>query len=90
MQLVHAFRRGDVPAISRLLYNGLTAAALALEPGLARLAELLERASGTRAVMSGSGSSFFCLCRTAREARRGAAYMKSMGFASSLATASYG
>jgi 4-diphosphocytidyl-2-C-methyl-D-erythritol kinase len=89
-QVLRAFGRGDVPTLGRLLYNGLTGAAHSLAPGLARLARSLAEVGGGSAVMSGSGSSYFCLCRTAREARRGAAYMKSLGYESAFATASYG
>jgi 4-diphosphocytidyl-2-C-methyl-D-erythritol kinase len=89
-RLVRAFERGDVPTISRLLYNGLTDAALSLAPSLGQLAALLARFCGGSAIMSGSGSSFFCLCRTARQARRGAAFMKSLGYESAFAIASYG
>lgn len=89
-QLVRAFRRGDVGTMGRLLCNGLARAALSLEPGLARLSDVLVRLSGGKAAMTGSGSSFFCLCRTEREARRGAARLRSLRFASAIATASYG
>jgi len=89
-QLVHAFRDGDVGRLSRLLCNGLARAALSIEPSLARLRDLLARLGAGTAMMTGSGSSFYCLCRTAREARRGAACLRSLGYPSAIATTTYG
>jgi 4-diphosphocytidyl-2-C-methyl-D-erythritol kinase len=89
-RLVGAFRRGDVGTLRRLLTNGLERAALALRPSLVRVKELMGRVSNAGAVMTGSGSSFFCLCRTAREARCGAAYLRSLGLSSAISIASCG
>jgi 4-diphosphocytidyl-2-C-methyl-D-erythritol kinase len=89
-RLLTAIRRGDVGALGRLFYNGLERAALSLQPGLARVKKSLERISDAGGLMTGSGSSFFCLCRTARHARRGAAYLNSLGLSSAISVASCG
>jgi 4-diphosphocytidyl-2-C-methyl-D-erythritol kinase len=68
--ILQAVREGDVEEIGRRLHNRLEPAALRFCPALdsvqARLAAL--RPAGS--AMSGSGSSFFALCRDFREALR--------------------
>jgi 4-diphosphocytidyl-2-C-methyl-D-erythritol kinase len=68
--ILQAAREGNVEEIGRRLHNRLQPVALELCPALrlveARLATL--RPAGS--AMSGSGSSFFALCRDFREARR--------------------
>ena len=89
-QAVAAFLSGDVGRLARLLHNGLERAAVSLRPELARIRATMERWTGGSVLMTGSGSCFFSLCRTACHARRGAARLNSLGLATAVATASYG
>lgn len=89
-RLVEALAAGNVGLVRRLRRNALERPAFSLCPALSRLKATLERWSEGGAMMTGSGTSCFCLCRTARHAARGAAYLRSMGIQTALATASYG
>jgi 4-diphosphocytidyl-2-C-methyl-D-erythritol kinase len=70
---VDCWKRGDTSQLGRRIANRLTAAAQQLTPWMARLREELGRAGGIGFGMTGSGSAWFTLCRSARHARRVAA-----------------
>jgi 4-diphosphocytidyl-2-C-methyl-D-erythritol kinase len=65
-----AARAGDVPELGRRLHNRLQDAALALEPEVGRIHEALVRLRPAGALLSGSGSTLFALCRDVSEAWR--------------------
>lgn len=68
--LVAALARGDIAAAGRSLANGLQPAAATLTPWIERLRGEFEKQGTLGHQMSGSGSSYFGLCRHARHARR--------------------
>ena len=88
--LVAALARGDAAAAGRLLVNGLEPAAASLTPWIERLQSEFERQGVLGHQMSGSGSSYFGLCRHARQARRVASRLRarSIGAAFAAQTAS--
>jgi len=90
--LLAALARGDAAAAGRLLVNGLERAAASLTPWIERLRNEFERQGVTGHQMSGSGSSYFGLCRHARQARRVASRLRARNigaaFAAQTATAS--
>jgi len=67
--LVARLRSGDL-AIGDLLVNRLQFAAEQLSPWISRLRLVFERADCLGHLMSGSGSSYYGVCRTARQAGR--------------------
>ena len=72
-EMRRALAAGEVEAIGRHLHNRLQEAAVQLRPEIAAVLERL-RAQGPAGVMlSGSGTSFFALCRDPGEAQRIAA-----------------
>ncbi len=75
--LATALGRGDAAAVGGQMANGLQVAAENLTPWIARLQDEFQRLGVHGHQMSGSGSSFFGLCRTARQARRTAARLRS-------------
>jgi 4-diphosphocytidyl-2-C-methyl-D-erythritol kinase len=92
--LAQALAAGKVSAVGDLLVNRLQAPAAALTDWIARLATEFDRLSGSNRPahghqMSGSGSSYFGLCRTARHARRQAAKLRArnLGVVFAAATA---
>ena len=80
-----AFRRGDARQIGRLLFNRLTSAAAGLSPWIERLQEEFSRLDCLGQGMTGSGTSYFGLCRHARQARRMARYLEAKGVGSVFA-----
>jgi 4-diphosphocytidyl-2-C-methyl-D-erythritol kinase len=58
------------------LYNALQPPAESLYPELKALCDALSRAAGSQALMTGSGSVCFAVCRTQREAFRAAARLR--------------
>jgi len=76
--LVRALAKGDRRLAGRLLYNRLEEAAEPLSPWIGRLKAEFARLD-CPARMSGSGSSYFGMCRGARHARRVAARLRSRG-----------
>jgi 4-diphosphocytidyl-2-C-methyl-D-erythritol kinase len=68
--LRHAVEAGAVQDIGRLLHNRLQEAAFELRPELARYRQRLAQSGAAGWLMSGSGSTFFALCRGRAEARR--------------------
>ncbi len=71
-----AIGQGDVDLIGKLLHNRLQTAAEGLDPRLADYARMLAEAGAAGSLMSGSGSTLFALCRSADEADRVAANLK--------------
>jgi 4-diphosphocytidyl-2-C-methyl-D-erythritol kinase len=68
--LLEALGRGDLCASGRLLFNRLQPAAESLSPWIARLRREFEGMDCLGHGMSGSGTSYYGLCRHARHARR--------------------
>jgi 4-diphosphocytidyl-2-C-methyl-D-erythritol kinase len=68
--LLEALGRGDLRASGRLLFNRLQPAAESLSPWIARLRREFEGMDCLGHGMSGSGTSYYGLCRHARHARR--------------------
>lgn len=68
--ILRAVQEGDIDEIGRRLHNRLQAVALGLCPALAQVQAWLAGLGPAGQAMSGSGSSFFALCRDSREALR--------------------
>ncbi len=86
--LLEALHRGDITQTGRLLFNRLQPAAEELSPWIARLRRQLARQDCLGHGMSGSGSSYFGLCRHARHARRVARRLQANGVGSVFAVRS--
>jgi 4-diphosphocytidyl-2-C-methyl-D-erythritol kinase len=65
-----ALAAGDWPAVGRQLFNRLEEPAATLSPYVRQLRAEFDRLDCLGHAMSGSGSSYFGLCRNARHARR--------------------
>lgn len=74
--LLEAARTGDLGRIGRLLHNGLQAAAGRLSPWIGRLEHEFNRLDLPGHAMSGSGSTYFGVCRHAGQARRAAGRLR--------------
>jgi 4-diphosphocytidyl-2-C-methyl-D-erythritol kinase len=74
--LQSAIRRGDLRGIGQSMFNRLQIAALRLCPWIERLRAVFQRADVMGHQMSGSGTSYFGLCRSARHARQIAARLR--------------
>ena len=83
--LVEALRRGNASAAGRLLWNRLQPAAARLSPWIERLRETFAEQDLWGHGMSGSGTSYFGLCRHARQARRLARCLQATGIGSVFA-----
>ena len=70
MPLVHVLQQGNKNEAGRMLFNRLLPTALALTPWIGRLQREFGRLDCLGHGLSGSGSSYFGLCRHARHARR--------------------
>ena len=68
--LIEALRQGDWRQVGRRLLNRLQPAAETLSPWVKRLQQEFSRLDFLGHGMSGSGTSYFGLCRHARHARR--------------------
>jgi len=77
--LLGALRKGDLAAAGRLLSNRLEAAAERLSPWVSRLRDVMAGQDCLGHRMSGSGTSYFGLCRHARHARRVARCLQATG-----------
>jgi 4-diphosphocytidyl-2-C-methyl-D-erythritol kinase len=77
--LLDALRHGALAGAAGRLHNALQAAAESLSPWIARLAQEFGRLDFLGHRMSGSGTSYFGLCRHARHARRLAACLRARG-----------
>ena len=71
-----ALAKGDVDNIGRLMHNRLQRAAESLEPRIGEFARMLAEANPAGSLMSGSGSTLYSLCRSAEEAKRIAANLR--------------
>lgn len=87
--LLDAGRRGESIELARETFNRLQEPARRLSPWIDRLANEFERLHCLGHQMSGSGSSYFGLCRNARHARRVASRLRAVGFATVYSTSSY-
>ena len=74
--LVAALRLGDSSLVARHLVNRLEPAAAKLSPWITRLRCVFDRLDCLGHQMSGSGTSYFGICRHARHARRVAARLR--------------
>ncbi len=86
--LREAFRKGDIAAVGRLLFNRLQPAAESLSPWITRLSREFSELGCLGHGMSGSGSSYFGLCRHAKEARHLARRLRARGAGSVFAVRS--
>jgi len=86
--LLEALSRGDKRQVGRLLFNRLQPAAERLSPWIARLRTVLAKEDCLGHGMSGSGTSYFGLCRHARHARRVARRLQANGVGSVFAVRS--
>ncbi len=68
--ILRAVQRGDVAAIGRRLFNRLQPAAETIAPKLKEYRQRLQAQKPAGALMSGSGSSLFAVCRDRLEASR--------------------
>ena len=66
--LLAALRRGDVRQLRRRMHNALQPAAQSLSPWIERLASEFARMDCLASQMSGSGTSYFGICRNAGHA----------------------
>jgi 4-diphosphocytidyl-2-C-methyl-D-erythritol kinase len=79
--------RGDLAAVGRQLFNRLQSAAERQSPWIGRLRAAFERTDCLGHQMSGSGSSYFGICRHAGHARRLAGRLRSAGLGAVFVTA---
>jgi 4-diphosphocytidyl-2-C-methyl-D-erythritol kinase len=70
MPLIHALKQGNKNEAGRMLFNRLLPSVLKMTPWIGRLQREFERLDCLGHGLSGSGSSYFGLCRHARHARR--------------------
>jgi 4-diphosphocytidyl-2-C-methyl-D-erythritol kinase len=78
-RLVDHWRRGKLARLGEMLHNALEAAASALTPWINCLKSEFRRLNVLGHQMSGSGTSYFGLCRSARHARVCAAKLQCRG-----------
>jgi len=76
--MTESLKRGNAADVGRHLINSLQPAAASLTPWITRLQQEFRRHDLLGHQMSGSGSSYFGLCRTARHARRVASRLRSL------------
>jgi 4-diphosphocytidyl-2-C-methyl-D-erythritol kinase len=77
--ILAAARGGDDAQVGRLLFNRLQAAAREVSPWIERLRRRFDRLGCLGHQMSGSGTSYFGICRHARHARRVARRLRAAG-----------
>lgn len=77
--MAEALARGDIKRIGRLLFNRLQPAAMELSPWIRQLQQQFAGEDFLGYGMSGSGTSYFGLCRHARHARRIARRLEANG-----------
>jgi 4-diphosphocytidyl-2-C-methyl-D-erythritol kinase len=78
--LMQALRRGEWSQVGRHLHNRLEPAAEKLTPWIHRLRSVFDRLDCLGHQMSGSGTSYYGICRHAGHARRVAARLRGQGF----------
>lgn len=71
-----ALAKADVDSVGKLMHNRLQLAAVKTDPRIADYIQMLEGLAPAGSLMSGSGSTLFALCRSAAEAHRVAASLK--------------
>jgi 4-diphosphocytidyl-2-C-methyl-D-erythritol kinase len=86
--LLEQLRRGQLALAARDMVNRLQGAAERLCPCLERLRTVLARFAGLRWTMTGSGSAWFAVMRSARQARRVAGQLSSWNVGRVYVTAS--
>ena len=79
--ILAATRGGDGAQVGRLLFNRLQDAARHVSPWIERLRTRFEQLGCLGHQMSGSGTSYFGICRHARHARCVAGRLRAVGFA---------
>ena len=79
-----ACERGDWRRVGRHLHNRLEPAAEKLTPWIDRLRSVFDRLDCLGQQMSGSGTSYYGICRNAGHARRVAARLRGKGLVTSL------
>jgi 4-diphosphocytidyl-2-C-methyl-D-erythritol kinase len=85
--LIDALRRGDASRYAATRWNRLQPAAATLSPWIDRLADRFESLDLPAHGMSGSGTSYFGICRHQRHARRVASRILTPGIGSVLVAA---
>jgi 4-diphosphocytidyl-2-C-methyl-D-erythritol kinase len=83
--LLAAWRAGRLANLGKLLFNRLQAAAEQISPWVWRLRNEFDRYDFLGHQLTGSGSAYFGLCRSARHASRLATALAGRGFATALA-----
>ena len=78
-EVIAAIRSGDPRRLRQTIFNRLEAAAASLSPWIDRLQREFARQDCLAAQMSGSGTSYFGICRHAGHARRVAARLRGRG-----------
>lgn len=78
-RLIDALRVSRLSELGRLSFNRLEAVAARMSPAIQRLREEFLRLPWHSCGMSGSGSAYFGVARTAQSARRAARYLSSRG-----------
>jgi len=87
-RLWEAIERGDWSEAGRRLWNRLQPAAASLSPWVGRLEREFAQLDCLGHAMSGSGTSYFGLCRHARHARRSARRLRASGLGTVFAVRS--
>ncbi len=83
--ILDAFRLGRLDRLAQRLFNRLQEAAMQLSPWIQKVASLFDRLSVPGHLMSGSGTSYFALCRHRRQAMRVAAALRAAGLGTVMA-----
>ncbi len=83
-----ALRNGDITTAASCMHNRLQAPAEQMSPWIGRLREEMRRVGCLGHQMSGSGSSYFGVFRSARHARRVAGALRSRGLGTVFRTSS--
>jgi len=78
--LLSALRRGNPDAVGRCLFNRLQATAEELSSWVGKARRIFDQLGCQGHQMSGSGTSYFAICRHARHARRLLAVLRGAGF----------
>lgn len=82
--------RGHVRDVSKFLFNRLQVAATSLSPEVAEISRRFNQLDVLGHQMSGSGSSYFAICRSAKHAKQTAAKLKARGNERVFATQTIG
>ena len=80
----------DIVSIGRLMFNRLQPAAAILTPWVGQIGSVMKRLSVLGHQLSGSGTSYFALCRNHRHARFTAAKLRATGLGQVFAVQSLG